>query len=289
MLYITANKEAVDTALLTKDMAVREFALAYDIPLSEIAAIGDGIIDLPMLSIDGLGLIGAPGNANSRVKDLVNSRNGHVSDKKVLDAFFEFYGIAGNRGISHVISDKDGVLISEGDRSRGGEFAKLASVMGNGNPFVSVLTGSAYEQNSDFALAYGLTKDIDNPTVRKFPYLILAENGGVHVNILTGETHLPALNAYEVGVLKGRYEQAVKREVEKFMRSFNFKWSLDHNDQRGRVYCPDKRSMVTVNIPREYHNGKKFRDSEDATRFRSGVYAIMLETAQKLGMVYREL
>ena len=112
-IYISANTAAVDAAMVTKDNAVRGLAEYHKIPLEQLAVIGDEVIDIPMLTIEGIGLAGAPANAQDKVKEAVKARNGFLAQSKVLDGFLEFYEEARSRGITHIVSDRDGVLVKK--------------------------------------------------------------------------------------------------------------------------------------------------------------------------------
>ena len=179
-VYLMANNAAIDATILTKGDIVPAYARHHGIPLELIAAIGDEVIDLPMLTTAGLGLVGAPANAQDKVKEAVAKiPNGWISSCEILDAFIEFYALAKERNISHIISDKDGVLLAKGDLTRGAEFYTLMQSAGiGGNPFVTVLTGSSAGQNAKFMKGYGLDARLEsNLAVRQNPYVLLAENG----------------------------------------------------------------------------------------------------------------
>jgi hypothetical protein len=242
------------------------------------------------LQTPGLGLVGAPANAQERVKEYVKASGGFVSDRPVFDAFLEFYRLAANTGIGHVISDKDGVLTKEGDTSRAGDFRMLSRSFGFGCPLVTVLTGSAYEQNVKFAKAYGLDQRLaTNPHVMKNPYLLMTENGAVRVNIITGEQDVMALDRELLAVLKGQYQRLVLDKVGRLVDELSFEWSYNHDDQTGKVYVANKKSMVTINVPRKYKDGRSYRETEDAERFRRHVLDIMTETAERMNLPYKIL
>lgn len=294
MIYISANTAAVDAAMVTKDRAVRGLAEYHKIPLEQLAVIGDEVIDIPMLTIEGIGLAGAPANAQDKVKEAVKARNGFLAQGKVLDGFLEFYEEARNRGITHIVSDRDGVLVRKGDLSRGNEFQSLALQMGtNNNPYVSILTGSGLEQNIEFMEKYGLNANLaENPEVQKFPYLLLAENGTIHANVLTGKTinYCEALDAVLLAKLKGEFEGTViKRLEQEVFPMLNLAWSADYNDQAEKIYIAPKQSMSTFNIPRKFKDGSDYRGSENAAILRKAIAGIMAETAEKLGMPYEML
>ena len=91
-VYLSASTDAVDAALITKDLALKSFASDIGIPLLRIAAIGDSANALPLLKIPNLGLLGAPNNAQLIVKQTLKATNrSYVSDKDFLDGFVDFY------------------------------------------------------------------------------------------------------------------------------------------------------------------------------------------------------
>ena len=293
-IYISANTAAVDAAMVTKDNAVRGLAEYHKIPLEQLAVIGDEVIDIPMLSIEGIGLAGAPANAQDKVKEAVKARNGFLAQSKVLDGFLEFYEEARSRGITHIVSDRDGVLVKKGDLSRGNEFQYLALQMGaDRNPYVSILTGSGLEQNIEFMEKYGLNANLaKNQDVQSFPYLLLVENGTIHVNVLTGETinYCEALDPDLLAKLKGEFEDTVKKRIEQeVFPMLNLAWSADYNDQAEKIYIAPKQSMTTFNIPRKFRGGSDYRGSENAAILRKTIAGIMAETAEKLSMPYQML
>ena|SRR3989338_7309845 len=99
------NNAAIDAAIWTKDKVVEGVSRYSGRRLEEIAFIGDEIIDLPVIRTPGLGFVGAPSNAQDRVKEEVrNLSYGYVSDKRVFEGFLDFYEKAMNRGIKLIIS-----------------------------------------------------------------------------------------------------------------------------------------------------------------------------------------
>jgi hypothetical protein len=296
MIYLNDDKAAIDAMLLTKDKAIPAFSQLHGVPLERIGAIGDGTNDLPFLRTPGLGLVGTVANAKDEVKSAVRAmRAGYVSEKSYLDGFFDFYDVAGKRGITHIISDKDGILIWKGDCSRGNEFSsRVAKNMGvNGSPVVSVLTGSGYEQNTDFMRAYGLDERLlKNPTVARHPYLILAENGAIQLDVLTGKVlnYCKRLDRNMLKILLGPFKQSVVQEVgASVLPRFDFCWSNSPQEQTAQVYLANKLSMVTVNVPRWQANGTDFRATEGARTFRKSVMEVMQKTAEQMDLEYKVL
>lgn len=295
MIYLIKNKAAVDATILTKDKLIPEYANSYGIPLKNIAVIGDGITDIPLLETPGLGLVGAPANSQERVKELVSGLpNGWVSSKQFLDAFLEFYDLAKQKGISHIISDRDGVLVWKGDLNRGGEYRQLLQSMGlDGNPFIAILTGSAVSQNEDFMKAYSLCDPNlrSNPAIIENPYLLLAENGLIHINVITGEklNFCERFNPNLLNKLKNDFEPEVTMKIkENVLIEFGLGWSDSYGDQDGKIYVPPKEGMTTFNIPRSYH-GKDYRNSKESEILRDSILKIMADTAEKMDIPYKIL
>lgn len=293
-ITLCTDNAAVDAYILGKGHAVPVFAEQFGIPLQQMASIADGIKDLEFLETPGLGLIGAPANAQPQVKERVAARGGHVSAVETFAAFEEFYAMAGARGITHIISDRDGVL-KEGKTSWGERFKALTRDMGTpGKPYVIVLTGSSLDQNLAFAQEYGLDATIAaNPAVQQHPYLLLVENGIIAYNVLTGETRngVQSLNPELLAKLKGPFEQEVMRQLrETTLPNFGLRESTVYDDQRGAVYVAPKEAMVSLNIPREFVDGRKdYRKSDTAQVLRGAMLSAMMQTAEKVGIKYQVL
>ncbi len=294
------NNAAIDAAILTKDMAVEGVIKYFDCPLEKIAAIGDEITDLPLLSKNGLGLVGTVANAQARVKQAVNGlASGYVSQKEFFDGFMDFYNKATQEGIEIIISDRDGVLKSDILKSEeniqfGLKFRDLALQMGQARkPYVTILSGSSYEQNIPFMKTYGLDVQLSiNPAIVKYPYLLLIENGAIHLNVINGETknYVGDICPDLLTLLKNKFEIRTKRRISaEVLPEFGFKWTEDSNDQKGRVYHPKKLSMVTFNVPSADVDGKSFRKTREAEKYRDMIVGIMEEVAKSISMPYEVL
>src|SRR3989344_2789583 len=107
---LARNNASIDALILTKDCVIPGIATTYNLPLSKIAFIGDEVTDILVMQTAGIGYIGAPANAQDRVMSTVKQSGGHLSQYPVFDGFVDFYTQAQNRGISLIVSDKDGVL-----------------------------------------------------------------------------------------------------------------------------------------------------------------------------------
>lgn len=293
IIKIFRNNAAIDATILTKDMVVDGVTRYSGLSLDKIAAIDDEMLGLPLLTTPGLGMIGCPANAQQEVIEAVRAHKGYVSPERIFRGFMDFYERAGQRGIRLIISDKDGVL-KEGSNSQwGSEFRELALEMGQeGKPYVVVLTGSSQQQNRSFIREYGLDEKLgSNEHIRNYPYLLLLENGAIHLNVLTGETrnYVADISPGLLELLKGDFEGEVRKRIEKeVLPSFRFEWSSDPEDQRGKVYhVQDKQSMVTINVPREHSDGTPYRKSENADLFRDEIVKIMEEVAKSISLHYK--
>ena len=290
---IVRNNAAIDTTIISKGEVVDGVFNYFGGRLEDIAAIGDELLDLPLLTTPRLGMVGCPANAQKGVIDTVNRLRGYVSPEKVYKGFFDFYEKAAEVGIKLIISDKDGVLKEGGNKEGSERFRQLALEMGQeGKPYVVVLTGSSHQQNLPFMRDFGLDERLSvNPAVRKYPYLLLCENGAIHLNVLTGETrnYVADISPELLKALKGKFESRVRKKIEtEVLPFFGFEWSKDYDDQRGKVYhVLDKQSMVTFNVPREFSDGTPYRKTKNADMFRDRVVEKMEETAQELGLPYK--
>ncbi|MBR9704774.1 hypothetical protein GOV12_05155 [Candidatus Pacearchaeota archaeon] len=295
-LLLIANNAAIDATIYTKGDAIVNYSQVNQVPLEQIAGIGDEIIDISFLTTQGLALAGAPANAQQQVLETIKQLpNGWISKKESLDGFLEFYDLARKKGITHVVTDRDGVVYCKGDYSRGREFQVLLENMGiDNNPHIAVLTGSGYVQNQRFMIEYGMTQKLsDINSVKRDPYLLLAENGLIQINVLTGETRnlCGILNQDLLKRLKKEFEPKVIKEMQKsqgILEELGLSWSNDYEDQKAKVFIPPKQAMTTFNVPREYANGKPdYRKSPEADHFRKQVIKVMEKTAKRLNIPYQ--
>jgi hypothetical protein len=292
-VYLSASADAVDAALVTKAHAVHAFASTSKVPVSKIGAIGDSVNDLPFLTIPDLGLIGAPLNAQPSVRSTITLlKNSIQLSSSFLDAFLEFYTEAEQRKILYIFTDKDGVLSWKDHKPE--YISALNAVFctaGLGtHPFVFILTGSSSEQNIHFVRSVGLyTTFAHNPKVREHPFLLLAENGTVQINVLTGEIweNRKLIDPSLLGWLKGPFERQLIAIVEKeILPRFHLSWSASANDQVESVWIPKKRTMVTVNIPKTFRDGHDYRMSMQGKEFGLAVLDCMVRLTQASGVPY---
>lgn len=291
------NNAAIDAAILTKDRSIKSVKKYFKISLEKMAAIGDEVTDISLLKTPGLGMVGAPANAQLPVKNAVsNLPNSYVSSKRAFEGFMDFYQRASNLGIELIISDKDGVLKEDSESAvHSREFRKLALHMGQErNPYIIVLTGSSQKQNISFMNEYGLNEELrSNPKVVEYPFLVLIENGAIHLNVLTGEikNYVKDICPEMLKMLKGEFEERVKKRLEsEVFPELGLEWSLEYGDQNGKVYhSREKLSMVTFNVPRGFSDGRPYRKSPEADKYRDRTILIMQEEAVRLNLPYQIL
>ena len=290
VLYLSASTDAVDVSLLTKRDAVLNFVKRNKYSLGEIAAIGDSENDLPFLEIEGLGLVGAPFNAQKRVKDVLQSKSNYIAlTESVLAGFMEFYALAAKRGIKHIISDRDGVLIWKGATAE--EIATLKGLLlkqtRESPPTITVLTGSSVEQNIRFITDYALAdRAYCSSWVLKHPTLIWAENGSAVMNVLSGEVERNLPDGYEPAALKlkGSFEAQARAVIEEtVLRKWGFTFSFSQDDQDEKVYLPQKETMVTFNMPHSSKDEPEFRKSKQVLIFQQELISVLAGLADQAG------
>jgi predicted mannosyl-3-phosphoglycerate phosphatase (HAD superfamily) len=293
MLFLYAGVDAVDAAVFTKDMGALTFIRTHRLLPHTCAAIGDGIGDLPLLSIEGLGMVGAPSNAQSQVKEFVlNHPAGVLTDHEVLEGFLEFYETAKRNGISHIFADRDGVL--KGHTSQRENYQELQNrirEMGSSqHPLIVILTGSGYEQNVEFISEAGLDSAcLENAVCRSQPFLLLAENGAIAMNIATAEYRIVHdIAEHELRYLQEEFKpRLLERVGDSVLPRYGLRWSHSQSEQDSQIFLPPKRAMVTLNIPRSKNGNSRYRLSEEAVRLRADLLNVFVEIADNLGLPYR--
>lgn len=291
-IYLSTSTDAVDASLITKDFAIRSFASGKSIPLSRVAGIGDSANDLPFLRISGLGLVGAPSNAQAAVKQALKAiRGSYISTKSVLDGFLDFYARCCDAGIEFVFTDRDGVLTWNEDGEGRVRLRQLLERMGqNGRPFIIVLTGSSFEQNVDFMRDYHLDASLGaNQSIRENPYIIYAENGAVQIDILSAKArnYTTGLDTHLLDTLRSDFLLLLLRRIrEKILPAFHLELSESPSDQRSKLYLPPKRTMLTVNLPRAHLGLEDYRRSPESDALRQALLSEMVITAQELDLPY---
>jgi len=294
-LYLSASAEAIDAALMTKGTIVTDFSTTQNIPLTKIGAIGDAANDLPFLSLPHLGLRGVTANAQTKVKDkIIDLSNSMITSKEGLEGFEEFYEQCQKRNIQYIFSDRDGVLIwSNTDAVINRLHDMLISMDGTIHPYIKILTGSSYEQNTDFIEKYRIRSILKhNPSLNDDPYLILAENGAIQINIFSLEVR-DFKNFIDEGLvqwLKEEFEPTLCRTIEKkvFPR-FGLSWSANILDQVEKVYIPPKRTMVTLDVPKVFKSGEDYRKSKIGENLRMAILGAMEEIANNQNVPYKIL
>lgn len=296
VLYLSASTDAVDASLFTKRDAVLRYIENESLDPGCIGAIGDSENDLPFLEIDGLGLVGAPANAQEHVKERVRRLpNSIVMSAEVLDGFVQFFDLALSRGIRHIVTDRDGVLIWKAGARR--DIARLQRLLLQpdppARPSISVLTGASVEQNIRFMREYALQeKTLCSNWLLEHPEIIWAENGSILIDVLTGKPRMvfPHGHTDEIRVLHGPFAANVLRRVAaEVLADFDLEYTRDPADQAGRVYVPQKETMLTLNIPHATATEADFRRTPVADRLRSRMLAVMTEAAEAHGFTVRQV
>jgi len=245
------------------------------------------------MTIPGLGLIGAPANAQLKVRRVVDHLENSVRlSGSFSDAFAEFCRVAQKRQIKYVFADKDGVLTwKEAGVCNLNLVAELFRCAGvAGLPFVLILTGSSYEQNLQFLNSSELTTAFAcNPRIAASPYIILAENGTLRINVLTrGVTDDAAIiDRSRLAWLKGSCEHELLTLVGKeVLPEFGLRWSAAADDQVEAIWIPKKRTMVTLNIPRQFRDGRDYRLSVEGRGVGLAIVSCMARIAEASGVKY---
>ena len=296
-IYISASPDAVDVSIITKDIALLQFSTEKKTPLKSIAAIGDGVNDLPFLTIEGLGLIGAPSNAQKTViKYISKTVNGKICKHAFFQGFAEFYKYAAESAISTIFTDRDGVLVSKENDIWMPNLAALFKKSGSKNrgnflPIIHVLTGSGVEQNKSFVDSINRYADIgSNRYIISDPYIIHAENGAIQINIITGEWRYATYvenNRDYIDFIRGNFLDTAKTRIEKYIfRKWDLQWSYHHGDQDGKIYMPEKKTMVTWNIPKTMNNIKNFRGNLISDKLRTDIIKVIENVAEELKLPY---
>ena len=124
------------------------------------------------------------------------------------------------------------------------------------------------------------------------PFVILAENGALQINVITGSyvQDEKVLTSPLLAPLKGSFERQVIRLIEKevFPR-YALGWSETADDQAERLWIPAKRTMVTINIPKTFRNGRDYRSSVHSETLRRILLDCMVQTASMLSLRYEIL
>ena len=294
-ILLSASSDAVDATLISKDHAVLRFATEFEVPLSDMAAIGDSINDLPFLKIPGIGLIGAPANAQKGVKEFLQlAKNSYISRESFLAGFVDFYKKSHENRKKFIFSDRDGVLIGNDNIPAKTDFSSLTQTMGlNDNPFIIVLTGSSFDQNIEFIDSFFDRDKIRwNQKIANYPYLIHAENGALQINILDKSIRKmdEFIDIDLLKELKDDFFEAVKKSIEdNVLKPFELHFTLDQHDQISKIYIPNKISMVTFNIPTAHGKLANYRNSSESETLRTAILTEMIDSAEALRLPYEVL
>ena len=281
VLYIAENSDAIDVYSYSKRDGLERILTDFNLPASATAVIGDSENDLAFLSHPGVGLRGAPANAQPCVQAFVGAQ--HVSGAAGLDGFIAFYETCKRRGIQLVVSDRDGVIKWK-DQTSLPAFVDIWKSMGEQGPMIVVLTGSSVEQNLRFIDDYLLDEGRVNPAVQKHPHLIYAENGAVRIDILRRTATSVDGSHASLASLKAA---ALTQLADTVLPAWELTLTDDPGDQTWKCYVPAKTTMFTVNLPRLDRRGEFFRDTEDAEKLRSEIGQAVRRAAAHIGITLR--
>lgn len=281
-VFISCSTDAVDGAFFNKKQALLGVSQILDVGLEAIAFIGDGNNDLPALQLTELGLAGCPNNAQHRVKEVVEThKNGVISHLSYLDAFQYFYDLSKERDLRLLVSDRDGLILTDlGDFDVDNFIRVIDKVGRNGCPELRVLTGASVDQNRSIFCTEKLKRSVQrNEAISANPYIILAENGAIELNVLTGEFRFSRMFSELSGKVTanlGKVEKLFKSELEKSVTPYLLTLSKYSVGQIGaKVEVVRKQTMLTVDVPTGVMDGKIFKHTPEADRFRNMVKLAM--------------
>ena len=294
-LFISTTESAIDCALYTKGMAVLDHAKEKEFDLSKVAAIGDGANDLPFLALEGLCLAGCPANADEAVKAAVLARGGFVSKFEVYLGFLDFSAQCLQRGVEAIYTDRDQTILDKEEFPGALGLATSLRYSGDsGSPFIYVLTGAGQAENKDFIEVINSFYDLEeNKFIAADPHIILSENGGVRVNVLNPSESVnmvqkknPELLAKVLGPFRN---SLVKRLESEIAPKFNLGVTYDYGNQKGNAYIATKQTMVSVNVPRSYADGKPYRNTADAGNYRQEMKEAAVDIAKFINIPFSTL
>jgi hypothetical protein len=324
-IKITANTAGVDASWWTKGMSVSLSPEYCDNP-NLVYAIGDGDLDLSFLELPGLLLSAGPQNSTENVKtwltrdvtkdpsgsarewytDLPETDKRYLARNKGLDAFFEIerkvasLALTLPSGLQSLTGfiDKDGVLCTKGDYTRGQEASRHFKFMGIERGLFRIITGSSMSQNtlSGFMDAYGLDKKNlkNNRLIQANPYIMLCENGAVAMNVLDHsdwKNVAAQINPDGIKLLTQDFRSELYSMMNiNVISPLSLHWLPDSIEEgyqkqtenpRGIWRCADKLTMTTLNVPRG------IRSSREGHLYRNLVVDCMQMAAEKVGFTYK--
>jgi hypothetical protein len=294
VIYISSNTDAVDISLHTKEGVFAKTVAGYKKQNRVVAGIGDGKNDLPFLLHPQLDFIGAPANAQEEVKQLIGQRpDAYISPGTFLDGFMDFYQVCKKRGVDYIFSDRDGIFLGSNNTEDPGRIYELFLHMGEpGNPVVHILTGSSYEQNTGFIRDYRIMEALLANTTITQPYYLYAENGALQIDCRTGTYEIdPTL--YNEAFLSQLKQSVFPRIIEAIdttlLKKYGLSWSSGMQDQVEKLYIPEKHTMLTINIPKQYRDGTDYHHSTDAAALRTDLTECIRTLLEQQTLTYKIL
>jgi len=263
--------------------------------MGDVGVIGDSANDLPFLLEPGVKVAAAPSNAQSRVKTSLRALNhGLILDGEGLEGFLQFYRHCRTVGVRLIVADRDGVLRWKNDELYLSALGEIYKSMGApDHPIVVVLTGSSAEQNFRFVSETFIDSSVaQNPKRDSLPPLIYAENGNVIVDIKLHSSHIreQSIAKNEADLLLGPVRKLLLSELEReVLPRFGMSFTRDPTKQAMCVFLPPKSTMLTVNVPKTFLDGRFFRDSPEAENFRILVGSAMESALRENGFEVERL
>ncbi len=241
---------------------------------------GDDRNDLPALLHENTALPACPPDATYCVIQTVKSIGGIVTENPLLAGFYEVYARAWARGLTAVITDRDGSIVRQGDYSSGADFHKLARGMGRGGkPWIYFLTGAGAEQN--LALIKGLNLHRIGGKTRKNPYLVMAENGLTRVNIYDPSDVIDNIGGIDPDTFNKMpgFRQTVLELLQPVLQKYGFSLATDEKKQDSQVGYPNKKGGASIDLPRNV-GGQDYRGTEAAWQFKAELLEVMICAAE---------
>jgi len=284
-LFLSASAHAIDAALATKDAAVTRVAQRLGLSLHQVAVFGDGVNDLPFLALEDVGLRGAPANAQDSVKQTLRRLDRtRLCAGAGFSGFLEFYAECADREIACIITDRDGVLVGTQPEAT---LESLSRVLLHGSPAVRILTGSSVGQNHSFLRRFPLAEFAARLDAGESdPWLILAENGSVEVNVCDGTSRLAhgGLDADVIAWFRRFSCSVISRVEREVLPPLGLGLVSEETAEAGRVgdsssvFVPAKQTMLTFDIPRRLRSDdQEARETREV--FVSSVTSIVAEAA----------
>ncbi|HUY11212.1 MAG TPA: hypothetical protein VMV73_03025 [Candidatus Dormibacteraeota bacterium] len=187
--------------------------------------------------------------------------NGLITDAIAPQRFSAFLSKCIELGLDLIISDRDGVLRSNGDEDAAPLLAALQNLRAE-QIKLAVLTGSSVAQNATFF-----------QPLRHLPIAVFAENGSMRYDIQSDRS------IANIQLDDSRFHFLTRTLKEELLRTFE-RTGITERLGLGTLAFPEKQTMLTVGIPRRTSAGQVFRGTQAAQAFAREV-ALNIETIVK--------